>query len=512
MPTETGTIDLKAAKSANDNAAKYADNYIRADATGIRIANANPDTASTYQHQTATNTEFVVNNVSMAEFGGSGARIGKAYDANSNDNESHMELDYHSMQLIDKEGNPYFHVSDLRESDGYATQSEEFIGDGSTKNFAVNASVVEVLSVTLNGNETTAYSRSFRTFTFDTAPASGDEIVITYKSDDAMLKAYTFGQRGAGNIGPYSVAEGYGTVASSQYSHAEGLNTIASGYYSHAEGRYTKAGGTGSHAEGWSPVASGYCSHAEGDGTTASGQRSHAEGYGSVASETGSHAEGGGSTASGYYSHAEGYSTTASENYSHAEGYRTTASGHYSHAGGCGTTAGYAGQTAIGEYNDNKSTNLFEIGNGTSSTPSNAFEVDSNGNVVASGTYNGGTVNDSGWQTLTLSSGWSAYSSDATPKYRKVNGMVEVRGAVKPTSAKTLNATVQTFATLPEGYRPSGYDVDIICQASDTKIWLLSITTNGNVQASRLRVMNSTTYQSAGTSEWLVFQASYFAG
>ena len=90
--------------------------------------------------------------------------------------------------------------------------------------------------------------------------------------------------------------------------------------------------------------------------------------------------------ASGTYSHAEGSNTTASGNYSHAEGGGTLASGNSSHAGGYRTIAGYENQTAIGTFNDNKSTNLFEIGNGTSdSNRSNAFEVSSDGIAYASG-------------------------------------------------------------------------------------------------------------------------------
>ena len=44
----------------NLDAAKTATNYIVADSNGIKIANANPSTATTYQHQTATETDFVV--------------------------------------------------------------------------------------------------------------------------------------------------------------------------------------------------------------------------------------------------------------------------------------------------------------------------------------------------------------------------------------------------------------------------------------------------------------------
>ena len=77
--------------------------------------------------------------------------------------------------------------------------------------------------------------------------------------------------------------------------------------------------------------------------------------------------------------------------YSVAEGYNVTASGNNSHAQNTGTVAGYGSQTAIGQYNDNKSTSALEIGNGSPQAHSNALTVDWNGNVVASGglTLNG---------------------------------------------------------------------------------------------------------------------------
>lgn len=147
---------------------------------------------------------------------------------------------------------------------------------------------------------------------------------ITYYVDE-VAPTYSLGIQGSG------VAGGYGV--------SEGVESIAGGAYSHAEGHATSA--------------SGEASHAEGSGTRATNESSHAEGYWSVAS--------------GYRSHAEG---------SYSE-----ASGRYSHAQNLYTIAGYEGQTAIGKYNENKSTSLFEIGNGTNSARSNAFEVDRDGNV-----------------------------------------------------------------------------------------------------------------------------------
>ena len=236
--------------------------------------------------------------------------------------------------------------------------------------------------------------------------------------------------------GYYSHAEGCSNLAKSNYSHAEGLNTNASGEYSHAEGINTNASGESSHAEGRSTRALGPSSHAEGTLSLAGGYYSHAEGYSSTAKGRYSHAEGCNTNSYGEYSHAEGYRTSAGE-YSHAEGYNTTAGVAYSHAEGyycsaCGSsgnndsgsehagahaggnrsTAGGLGsfahgnyvvarenQLVIGHYNKRGSSwkngtgwysgiysgtgtsTAFLIGNGTSSSQSNAMRADYNGKL-----------------------------------------------------------------------------------------------------------------------------------
>lgn len=82
------------------------------------------------------------------------------------------------------------------------------------------------------------------------------------------------------------------------------------------------------------------------------------------------------------YSHAEGRFTIASDRYAHSEGYHTKASGSYSHAQNLYTIAGYVSQTAMGEYNSNKTNTLLEVGNGTSEQDrSNAFEVYKDGHA-----------------------------------------------------------------------------------------------------------------------------------
>lgn len=239
---------------------------------------------------------------------------------------------------------------------------------------------------------------------------------IINASEVKLNGAFTVGSRDAGySTGTKSVAEGYYVTASGNYSHAEGDETLASGDFSHAEGGGTTASGINSHAEGYETLASESYAHAEGNDTTASGNGAHAEGFGTtargkgahaegnesiasgsfahaegnnaIASQTGAHVEGSHTSASGNYSHAEGSATTASAFCAHAEGNSTTASGSHSHASGEDTVAGYDNQTVVGQYNNNKSDTLFEVGNGTDdSTRSNAFEVYANGDINYTGT------------------------------------------------------------------------------------------------------------------------------
>ena len=112
--------------------------------------------------------------------------------------------------------------------------------------------------------------------------------------------------------------------------------------------------GTGSSAIGVGVEASGNCSHAEGSYTQASGGASHAEGN----------------------------STQALGDTSHAEGYRTAASGKNSHAEGTYTIASGENQHAQGRYNivDNNNKYAHIVGNGNSSTDSNAHTLDWEGN------------------------------------------------------------------------------------------------------------------------------------
>lgn len=162
--------------------------------------------------------------------------------------------------------------------------------------------------------------------------------------------------------GSYSAVFGEGCKTSDYHSFACGYQTEAINRASFAEGFQTHSTGQASHAEGDKCYAIAYCAHAEGSGSRADGSVSHAEGFSC--------------RATAYGTHAEGYKTQATNNGAHSEGIETIASGYGSHTSGEGTRAAYRAQYVIGTYNNNKSVDLFEIGNGKDSEhQSNAFEV-----------------------------------------------------------------------------------------------------------------------------------------
>lgn len=404
MSKASGSIDLKSLKVAGEGASKYITDITN---NGIKVASA---TASNLNYVTidATGMEIFKSNganspssVSIAKFGET-TIIGKG----ANSGESYLQLNYNSMQLKDKEGNPYFYVSDLRNESGVATVTEIFQGDGTKTSFNFQVDALNTnYTVTVSDSSGGTVTRRSTGVTFSSAPNSGSKITVTYTTDSPYVKVYTFGTRNnEGTIGIYSFAEGDNIVSSGNYSHAEGNSTKAEGLCSHAEGQDSNALSSNAHAEGYGTTASGENSHAEGSETEASGRASHAEGYNTTASKYASHAEGYNTTASQYEAHAEGSDTTASGQASHSEGWQTSASGlashaegtgttaegNYSHASGQGTKARRQSQFVIGEYNveetgsvASKGTYAFIIGSGTSdSARSNAFSVAWNGNVI----------------------------------------------------------------------------------------------------------------------------------
>lgn len=241
--------------------------------------------------------------------------------------------------------------------------------------------------------------------------------------------------------------------------------------------------------------------------------------------------------------------------------------GTNSFASGFGLVAESDYQIVFGKYNNNNNNNVLEIGNGTSdSSRSNVFSVDWGGNVeltqanvtslsasgnISSGggitasslsaLYNGKSVElvvsstgryrgvytpDAGWMiyhdgtntrinnlavdtaSCTIASGWANYTSEQGPLCRKQGNVVTFLWQCKPTSSKTIDTTRTTVCTIPAEYRPPRM-VSTLQQGTGTRVFEMSVQTNGEVQVARLRNMNSTSYDTADSSFWFPLYATW---
>ena len=463
----------------------------------------------------------------VASFGASGFQIGKSGDAR-------LVGDYRSLRLLDKEGDVFFHVSDLRGSDGSYT--ETFECDGTTTQYTLKVKPVTVVSVKVDGSDVPyTLPTASQTITLGSAPADGSLLEVVYEPyTTSELKAFTYGSRAADSeIGFLSYAEGTEVISSGNSSHAEGYKNESASTGSHAEGQHSKAYSPGSHSEGVQTTAGSldhiyYGPHAEGYHTLAIRDGSHAEGCETEARFRGCHAEGGNTLATGYYSHAEGKNTSATSDYSHSQNK--------------GTIANMYSQTALGQYNvaDTEPSSSIRtgfstlngnyaviIGNGTADDArSNALTVDWNGDVEASGSMSLGTplavssggtgantaagaLSNLGLNTssidLPLNSDVKAYSASSPPQIHKAGKVVHVVGAVKPSSQIAAGGSF-TIATLPTGYRPIT-EIQAICQGSNYAVWLCNINPNGTMGGQRYRTGDTST--AITTSSWLPFSITF---
>jgi len=143
--------------------------------------------------------------------------------------------------------------------------------------------------------------------------------------------------------------------------------------------------------------------------------------------------------------------------------------------------AGFAGlmkleHTGIGATNPKKfvrmnSSGGLEIVN--DAYTQTIFSLADNGNLSGLGTVNGVTLQDSGWISVTsFQNSFNGYNNIA---YRKLNGIVYMRGAIKDGTAGA------TAFNLPEGYRPE-YGQVFACQRfGTTGVDYVSVDSNGNV-------------------------------
>ena len=269
MPTYSDEVNVYNPNAIDDaigEAATTASKYITSvTSDGIMVVDANKGassgsiTANTTGWHIGGVLEFIRNGVARFWIGLKNqndttptVRIGKAYVANASDNESHMELDYHSLQLIDKEGDTYFHVSDLRDADNVVTL--EWVADGNTRKFALVApSSTSNYSVYVDDVSAATSAINTSEFVLSSTPSSGKVVKAVYPLASAyynFVRALTFGiHDDSAPPGPLSVRFGYQCIADGPYGQATGYKAHANGVASHAEGERTQARGANAHAQ-----------------------------------------------------------------------------------------------------------------------------------------------------------------------------------------------------------------------------------------------------------------------
>ena len=242
------------------------------------------------------------------------------------------------------------------------------------------------------------------------------------------------------NIGYYSTALGYKTLATGTFSLAIGSETRATNQCSVALGQTTNASGFDAFASGYASISSGNFAVAMGD---------HAE-----ASNNSSVALGRYVKATGNYSMAFGDWTTASGEHSMAFGWATTASGVNSTAMGYVTTAKSYIETTIGSYNTDytpASTNswdasdrLFVIGNGTdSSHQHNALTIYKDGTMNINDAYSMPVMDGTAGQIL---------QTDGAGQVNFVDAPVSAAGSID------IHSDVDTSTTPPSNGQVLSWD------------------------------------------------------
>lgn len=117
-------------------------------------------------------------------------------------------------------------------------------------------------------------------------------------------------------------------------------------------------------------------------------------------------------------------------------------------------------------------------------------------------------IMDSGYANVIPQSGFTIYSNGNDIKYRKIANLVEVSGVMKPTSEIAGSDTKYTMGILPQTCWPAR-PINVLCQGSGIYVWMLTVTTGGEIQFSKYR--NGDTRIACPVGAWLPFHITYFA-
>lgn len=296
----------------------------------IRIANS-----KTAQGEWEWRTVFTSGHIAAEVV--TAAQITTGYIGSAGD--TFIDLDNHTVQLGQSSG-------------GYAVVNSSGVElFGSSSNSALYAGVQSGNPIVRLGNE-----------------SGWSHLVI----DEESFNMY----KGSDAVACLTYEYGWGYYEQSQYAPTMTLGSRKSsssyGNYSVALGKDCEASGWNSHAKGWKSIASGTMSHAEGEECNAIANFTYAFGDECSASAQGDHASGMYSSANGGGAFAHGWYLSATGMASAVFGYENKARSPY--------------QFVCGKYNANSSSNLLEVGNGTSSTHSNAFRVTTSNTIYVGST------------------------------------------------------------------------------------------------------------------------------
>lgn len=197
------------------------------------------------------------------------ARFGETTQIGEN-GKTRVEVDYHSLKLIDLDNETYFHLSDLRDADGYLAIEESFTADGNSRFFFLSYTAASTdYTVTVSDSSGGIVTKAVRNVGFATAPTEGATITVAYYTTSYDAKAITFGTRISGTVGGMSMAMGIANKATSARAIAIGMRNSATGQGSVAIGSDCKATGNEAFAIGYETEATHYAV-AQNQGTKAS--------------------------------------------------------------------------------------------------------------------------------------------------------------------------------------------------------------------------------------------------
>lgn len=113
------------------------------------------------------------------------------------------------------------------------------------------------------------------------------------------------------------------------------------------------------------------------------------------------------------------------------------------------------------------------------------------------------------WHDLTLADGFTVYGNAETnkPQYKQIGNLVMIKGVISPTATITSStSSISMLSGLPSEARPTGPDLQYICQGSALNKWLCTITTGGAVKISRY---GDSDYVNPTASTWLPINILY---